>query len=338
MNNDAKNKEGTFKSKFFLKLFFIPSIAWVVLSLLAIIPDEAESDPLTWGDLIITDIEFLIIWFVISFVIYSIYRGSKKENIRHIEKEKTEVKFEEISTFQKIRFPFIMSIITFILGVFWSYDSIGFFLRTRMKILLVSFLPFIIFSIITFIIYKFKEKSKVVSYFKTTSIVISFFLVFYYFNASFYVVFLEASNPMINPKYYNYHIHDSRLKKAFPNKIPKDAENVIFFYVPGFLQGGTKYTLYYIDKNMTFSEFNQKYQEKANWMGHINEYMEKRGLLSGAFYDTPAEYSQNNNENDFIIYLIDGNCDNSGYCNHGDYLFAAYNEKTREVVFSSEIW
>lgn len=35
---------------------------------------------------------------------------------------------------------------------------------------------------------------------------------------------------------------------------------------------------------------------------------------------------------------MDGDCDNSGYCNHGNYIIAAFNKKTHEVIFSSEQW
>ncbi len=245
------------------------------------------------------------------------------------------IKFEEISTFKKIRYPFIMSIVTFIFGILLSYESIGFSLGTRIKILLVSFLPFILFCLIIFAIYKFKKKRKVVSFLKNTSIVMTFFLVFYLMCFAFFVTLLEVMNPTVNPKYYSYYINGSRLKKAFPTKIPKDVESVKFFYMPGILQGGTRHTLYYVDKNMTVSEFDKVYKDKAEWIGHIDEYIEKEGLLSSVFYYTPSEY---NNENDYIIYLIEGHCDNSRYCNHGDYLIAAYNEKTNEVVFSSEVW
>ena len=201
-----------------------------------------------------------------------------------------------------------------------------------MIIFLAAFIPCILFVIFLFVIYKNKEKQKVYSIFKTISIVITCLLLFYYLIAMFVVVFTEAVNPMTNPKYYSFHIPD---KKVFPKKIPKDVDDVKFLYAPGILQGGTRYTLYYVDKNMTLDEFDKKYKKQAEWIGHIDDYKEKAGLLSGAFYYTPSEYK---NENDYVIYLIKGRCDNSGYCNHGDFLIAAFNEKTHQVVYSTEAW
>ena len=124
-------------------------------------------------------------------------------------------------------------------------------------------------------------------------------------------------------------------KKVFPQKIPKNVEDVKFYYAPGVLQGGTRYTLYYVDKKMTLDEFDKKYKKQAEWIGHIDDYKEKPGLLGGAFYSTPSEYK---NENEYVIYLIKGRCDDSGYCNHGDFLMAAFNEKTHQVVYSTESW
>lgn len=333
MSDESNDKKNILKSKFFLKLFGIPCGVWLILSLIAM-TDKTDPELLTLEDFFIGNIIIFIIWFIISFFIAFFH--AKKET-KDIKVERIlEKKCEETSTFSKIIFPLIMSIITFVIGIFLSYDSIGFPLKAQLIIFLVAFAPFIIFIIFVFMIYKYNKKKKVVYALKTISIVITCLLLFYYFIALFFVVLIEATNPMTNPKYYSYHISVTPvLKKAFPSKIPKNVDNVKFFYVPGILQGGTRYTLYYIDKNMTCDKFDKKYKKQAEWVGHKDGYTEKRGLLSGAFYSTPSEYK---NENDYIIYLIDGNCDNSGYCNHGSFLIAAFNEKTHEIVFSAEDW
>ena len=148
-------------------------------------------------------------------------------------------------------------------------------------------------------------------------------------------IILQSLNPVINPNYYNYYIQTSNLKEKFPNKIPNNAENIKFIHSIGIFQGGTIYSLYYIDNKMTDEIFMKKYKNKAIWIGHIDEYTDKKGLLSGVFNDTPAH---DKNTNDYTIYLMDGDCDNSGYCNHGNYIIAAFNKKTYEVIFSSEQW
>ena len=79
-----------FKSKFFLNLFFIPSITWFVISLLAMIPDETESDSLTWTDLIIVNIVIILMWFIISCIISLVFSIIKNTNNKkqQISKEK----------------------------------------------------------------------------------------------------------------------------------------------------------------------------------------------------------------------------------------------------------
>lgn len=329
MSNENNKKESILKSKFFLKLFGIPGSIWLLLSLISM-ADQTDSEPLTWGDFFIGNIFILGIWFTISFGIVSHH---KKKEKRNIEMGKTpEKKWEETTTFKKIRFPLIMSIITFLIGIFLSYDSIGFPLKAQLIIFLAAFIPCLLFLIFLFVIYKNSQKRKIVSIFKTLSIVIACLLLFYYLLSMFVVVLTEAVNPMTNPKYYSFHIPDS---KVFPKKIPKDVEDVKFLYAPGILQGGTRYTLYYVDKNMTLDKFDKRYKKHAEWIGHINDYTENKGLLSGAFYYTPSEYK---NENDYVIYLIKGKCDDSGYCNHGSFLMTAFNEKTHQVVYSTEAW
>ena len=86
---------------------------------------------------------------------------------------------------------------------------------------------------------------------------------------------------------------------------------------------------------MTDKIFMKEYKNKAIWIGHIDEYTDKKGLLSGVFNNTPAH---DKNTYDYTIYLMDGDCDNSGYCNHGNYIIAAFNKKKHEVIFSSEQW
>lgn len=329
MNNENNKSKKTLKSEFFLKLFCIPAVIWLFLSLFSM-TDQSDPEPMTWGDFFVGNILILGIWFAISFLIARFHKEKEKQNIKV--ESAPDKEWEETSILKKIRFPLIMSIITFLIGIFLSYDSIGFPLGAQLIIFVVAFIPCILFVIFTIVIYKNKKKRKVYSIFKTISTIVTCLLLFYYFIAMFVVVLTEAINPMTNPKYYSFHIPD---KKVFPQKIPKDVEDVKFLYAPGILQGGTRYTLYYVDKKMTLDEFDKKYKKQAEWIGHKDEYKDKSGLMGGVFYSTPSEYK---NENDYVIYLIDGNCDDSGYCNHGNFLIAAFNKKTNEVVYSTESW
>lgn len=328
MNNEDQ-KVSVLKSKFFLKLFGIPCIIWLLLSLISM-AEQIDSKTLALGEFLIGNILILGIWFVISFAIASYHKKKEEKDIKM--GRTPEKKWKEKSTFKKIIFPLIMSIITFPIGILLSCGLIGFPLKAQLISFLVAFGPFILFMIILVVIYINKEKQKVFSIFKTISIVITCLLLFYYFNAIFVIALTEVDNPMTNPKYYNFYMPESNI---FPKTIPKDVEDVKFLYAPGILQAGTRYTLYYVDKKMTLDKFDKKYKNQAEWIGHINDYTEKRGLLSGAFYYTPSEYK---NENDYVIYLINGKCNNSEYCNHGSFLMAAFNEKTHQVVYSTEDW
>ncbi len=330
LDNKDAGKVNTFQSGLFKKIFWIPSILWILLSFLVI---EDILDLLFF--IIPVDSFLLLVWLDISIIItrHILFKrngisSSNNENIVYDEKS--------ISKFKKIRFPLIMSIITFLVGCILAYTSIGLPLNKDLFIILaVSYFPFLLFLIITLLCYYFGDKKQKRFVFKAIAGVLSWLLIYYYFIAIFTICLLESVNPVTNIKYYKHYVGGSELTKVFPKKIPDDVENIEFYYAPGILQGGTNYVLYYIDRNMTPEKFNENYKKQAIWIGHKKEYTEKNGLLSGAFAYTPAYLK---NEEDYTIYLVEGECDNSGYCNHGKFLLAAYNEQTNEVIFSAESW
>ena len=73
---------------------------------------------------------------------------------------------------------------------------------------------------------------------------------------------LSATNTVTDSKYYNYYVNGERLEKVFPAKIPSNAKNIEFYYVPGILQSGTSYSLYYIDDSMTKENFDKELELK----------------------------------------------------------------------------
>ena len=199
--------------------------------------------------------------------------------------------------YKKCMVPLIMSIITFLIGCVFFYLSKGDPFNLRVKIVLIGYLPFIIFLILLLLCYFKCNTKKSIDIISAISAVLAFLLLGYYVSAIFICAFEEAENPITDIRYYKSKVNGSLLK-AFPKDIPDDAEEVSFIYSPGVLQGGTEVALYYIDKNMTIDKFDKKYRFKAEWIGHINEYNEKNGLLSGAFSNTPSQYK---NENDYSI-------------------------------------
>lgn len=332
-DNKSEKKENIYKSVFLSKLFLISSIIWLILSFL-IIGNPLDIFYILFF-IIPVNVIFMLIWFNISMIITQ-HRMSKNKNISSLKNQSMIYEEKNISEFQKVRFPLIMSVITFIIGSLLTYTSIGMEpSKDLLIVILISYFPCILFLTITFFCHYFGNKRKVRVIFKAIAGVFACLLIYYYFIGLFMIVLIESTNPITNIKYYKKQVNGTELTKVFPKKIPDDVENIKFHYAPGALQAGTNYMLYYVDKNMTMEKFDNNYKEKAIWIGHKKEYNEKEGLLVGTFSYTPAEYK---NEEDFIIYLVDGECDDSGYCNHGKFLLAAYNEKTNEVIFRAEYW
>lgn len=247
---------------------------------------------------------------------------------------------KEENYLKKCKFPLIMSIITFLIGSFLVYDTIGVPLKAELEILLASYLPTLLFILNTILMYKFQNNNKFIITFHILSIILTCILLIYYFIAMFIVVVIQAINGVSNPIFYKHYVSGTHLTKVFPKNIPKNVTDVKFHYNPPLLQGGMIHYLYYVDENMTSDKFDKKYKNKAMWVGHKNEYNEKKGLLSGDLLMSSdgSYYKRQEHESDFVIYLVKGRCDDSGYCNHGEYLLSAYNEKTKEIIYKSEIW
>ena len=82
MDNKPQKKGGVFRSKFFIIMFAVPYAIWFAITLLAMVPDETNTDPLTWAEFAIANIVILLIWFAVSFVVslivYQIKKSCKK--------------------------------------------------------------------------------------------------------------------------------------------------------------------------------------------------------------------------------------------------------------------
>lgn len=106
LSNDDEKEFNLFKNSFFKKIYIIPSICWFLILLILMIPDETESDPLTWKDFIIIELFLLIFWFGVSFVITLIVNEIKKVKYKSIVKKlqsmiiSDEIKKVEVDTIQ----------------------------------------------------------------------------------------------------------------------------------------------------------------------------------------------------------------------------------------------
>lgn len=236
----------------------------------------------------------------------------------------------------KAQFPFIMTIIALLFGLLCIYLMID-VKESNNKILTVcnGLLPFIVFLLITRLTYAYREKKNTKLISNLVTAILSLFFISYFVTYTFTIVTFDAfMNPEVNIKQYRKYVHSERLLRAFPSEIPSDAENPILIYSPGILQAADKYMLYYIKPNINLLDFDNKYGANAKWVGYYND--EEKPLGTDiTFGDLPIKYSE---ESNFKIYVLESYCDDSGWCNHGNYLLVAVNEKTRQVVHVSMVW
>lgn len=227
------------------------------------------------------------------------------------------------------------TIITFIISLFFifttKYDDWSY----RYIIVLLGSLPFLCYLILIIITNKSIESKCLKKITSGFSIFLALIIIPYYFIASFVFISIEMDHPIKNIRYYHDYINSEYLLNVFPEEVPKNVKNIQLIYSPGVLQASTVLALYYVDSNLNIEDFDNKFSEKAEWVGYKNHYTEKSGLLAGISSATPIEYQD---EKNFKIYLIEGSCDDSGYCNHGKFLLVAVNEKTKEVLYKSEDW
>lgn len=238
--------------------------------------------------------------------------------------------------YSKAQFPFIMTIIALLFGLLCIYLMID-VKESNNKILTVcnGLLPFIVFLLITRLTYAYREKKNTKLISNLVTAILSLIFISYFVTYTFTIVTFDAfMNPEVNIKQYRKYVHSERLLRAFPSEIPSDAENPILIYSPGILQAADKYMLYYIKPNINLLDFDNKYGANAKWVGYYND--EEKPLGTDiTFGDLPIKYSE---EGNFKIYVLESYCDDSGWCNHGNYLLVAVNEKTRQVVHVSMVW
>lgn len=316
------------------KIFFIPSIFLIFFSLIAMIPDESETNPLTWSELILADIILLLLWYVISYIISLIinkFKGNENANSNGDNYEKSNI---IIKYFKRTKLSFTMMCITFVISFFFLYFGIVEDIKWMCITMLIGSFPFIIYLIITLCVNKFYEKKYVKNIYNIFTPIFTICVLIYYCVAIFVCLLIQVAHPVTNINKYKYVISDSLLT-IFPKQIPQNVNNKFFYYQPGVLQGGTTIILYYVDNSLNQDSIYDKYVDNSKWIGYLSDYIDSENLLADVFYNAPIEKE---NEKDFKIFLIDGSCDNSGYCNHGNYLIVAINEQTREILYKSKTW
>lgn len=230
--------------------------------------------------------------------------------------------------------PSIMTIVTFILSTLWFVVTCFIDLETRWLIILFTYAPCILSIIITLVSYLFKKSKIMKILIDSLCTFLILIYVTWYLITMFWTAIDSALIPITDISEYEKSLSKTELL-VFPKEIPENVQNVEFIKLNSVLSSGAETALYYIDPNLNLDEFDKKYREDSIWIGSIEDYTENPGLLTGAFSNTPAYYT---NEEDYTIYLIEGRCDDSGYCNHGELLMVAVNPETNEVIYKSEDW
>ena len=232
----------------------------------------------------------------------------------------------------KIVLSVIIILIHFIIGAFFVYNVRFDPFWVKILCFILAFLPTCYFSSFLFFMLKHEKKYLIWSSI-ILNILLSFLSVFYYFSILFALGILESAIPVQSIKYYNGIIKSNSLEEVFPKKISKSWDNVSFCYYPAFLQGNGIVSLYYKDENLNIEEFDNKYKDKAIYIGTKEEY-KGDGMIPQDFNNDTLKA-----DDDLKIYLINSRCSSGAIsCNHGEYLLVGVNEKTKEVIYKSSWW
>ena len=316
------SKENKFKikkpSSFFLYLFLIPLCPWFEICIICMISDE----PMALQDLLIASAAVVLIWFIVSLII-SFF-------VNKIRKNKNKVSNNE----NKLVFVYACAIISFILCLFLRSF---FIIENIIKMIIITLLFFVPTIVSIFIIYLNKKnilKKKYANIIQAL-LILPFFV--YIFLLIFVTTFIETADGVENKINYSRVYNNFKLD-YFPKMIPINAKNVMFHYNPPFLQGGERFSLYFKIDEKTLDTYVSKFKKISKWSGN-NDSKNNDYVFHDCLYSfTPYNNSKSQDLKDLEIYYLDGECDDSGYCNHGYSKIVVVNRKKKDIIFFYEAW
>ena len=133
-STNSKKDNNIFKSRFFFELFVIPSIMWIILSILVMIDSMDSTDKLTIGELIMTDFALILIWFVISIIVIKVsfilkksFSKKTKDNDegKSVENKRNVMKIEEYPHSRFIKNGMIILFIVTIASLWLALASLS---------------------------------------------------------------------------------------------------------------------------------------------------------------------------------------------------------------------
>jgi len=239
--------------------------------------------------------------------------------------------------FKKAPFPAIMTIISFFL-------FIGVYTLVTMKSIepyylegLIFAVPFIAFGLITFFTVNGKLKTD------ASSAITGVLIILLGFTSLFAFIYLAVDAATITitdiAKYERVlkvtGYPNNPLIEHFPNKIPDDAENIVFSYNPAFLQGGAFWGLRFKTDSDSIENYINQLSERAKWIGKSRDSQAK---TNGVSWGTFSDLGYVDLPEDFTIYIIYSKPYKPNDWNHGELSLAAISEQRNEIIFLAEDW
>lgn len=306
------------KTNLLSKLFLIPSVLYIILSLLTLIIDDMADEQLTILEFIISDIIILLAWYIISFVIS--YIKSKLEKLK-------------VVRFCINYFVYICITINFIIFI---YIRISVIIENIFKSIIFTLLlifPTLISIILLLLKRKNILKTNTINFLQIISICTSIIYIFILLAVGNFILAVDGVNNPINYRrvYYTYKMNRV---SSLPNKVPKNAKNVKFHYNAPLFQGGEVFYLYFNTDHKSIKKYIEQYAKVARWINKYNS-------LDNNYYYLKDKYIDNlfNKSKEGVkIYYLEGYCDDSGYCNHGMYNTVIIDEVSNSIMFNYQKW
>jgi len=216
-------------------------------------------------------------------------------------------------------YPIIMSICAFVcfLGVVFIIAGA---VQPRWGLTMVLMLPAVILGFVSVAAYKGKAG-------KAMTLILTTVLLLLLVPASmFYTLCLGfwISNETTDIRYYTRAFavveDEDGVEGIFPEKIPADAKDIEFSYMPQVLQGGEVFELSYTTTDEKLAEWSVRLADEAEWVGSNKEWHES---INWNFYDK-----------DSTRYHLDWD---GGY-NHGEMCYVLIDEETNRITFYYSEW
>lgn len=186
---------------------------------------------------------------------------------------------------------------------------------------MVLLLPSIILYAIAFLSARYKLDSKKTVILTTIlAIVLLFVSIFYVFLLSIWTATTVTTDVQYYSRAYAQIDDEDGVEGVFPAAIPIDATDVSFHYNPQFLQGGEVFELSYIVTDEALSEWENRLEKKAEWIGSNEEW---HRLNNWAFHDA-----------DSTRYHLHWD----GGSNHGEMAYVLIEPSTNRITFHYTDW